>query len=265
MLQVSLKSRFMGQAWAYLRPLCGHDEAGVQGTSPLEATQFLNRLLVAATGASLPPNPTQDLAVSDCDRLFAALYLTYFGEQIESNLTCPSCGQAYEFRFALPQLIATLDAIHAEEVSGPDDAGIFTLSDGRRFRLPTAGDRERVMGLPPEKALPLLLESCVVEGNPQDDPDAWQAAMDEVSASLDVDLDAPCAHCGAQQTVQFDIQTFVLRSLAFEKRFLTREIHRIAMAYGWGFNEILSLPREDRRTFVRLIEAERGAPRRSSR
>jgi hypothetical protein len=34
------------------------------------------------------------------------------------------------------------------------------------------------------------------------------------------------------------------------------------MAYGWGHEEILSLTREDRRTFVQLIEADHAARRR---
>jgi hypothetical protein len=257
MLQIQLKSRFMGQPWAYLRPLCGHDEACVSGTSPLEATQFLNRLLVNAAGSNVSPDQVKGLTIGDCDRIFAALYLTYFGEQIESNLTCQICGESYEFRFALPQLLATLDALEAEQVSGPDEAGVYTLPDGRRFRLPTAGDRETVIGLDSARAMQVLLKSCVVEGDPFQDAEMLQTAMEAVGAGLDVDLDAPCAHCGAPQTVQFDMQTFLLRALAFEKRYLTREVHRIASTYGWGFKEILALPREDRRTFVRLIEADR--------
>jgi hypothetical protein len=36
----------------------------------------------------------------------------------------------------------------------------------------------------------------------------------------------------------------------------------IAVAYGWGYGEILSLTREDRRDFVSLIQAESEARRR---
>jgi hypothetical protein len=55
---------------------------------------------------------------------------------------------------------------------------------------------------------------------------------------------------------------YLLRALAYEKQFLIHEVHRIALAYGWGYDEILSLTREDRRGFVRLIETDFAARRR---
>jgi hypothetical protein len=86
--------------------------------------------------------------------------------------------------------------------------------------------------------------------------------MDGVGPVLDLDLEATCPKCGALQSVRFDIQTYLLRALAYEKRFLIHEVHRIAMAYGWGHEEILSLTREDRRAFVRLIEVDQAGRRR---
>jgi hypothetical protein len=136
------------------------------------------------------------------------------------------------------------------------------LPDGRRFRLPTAGDQRSVLGLGAENAAAALLERCVVEGDPREDPALLQTAMDEVGAVLDLHLEAACPKCGALQGVRFDIQTYLLRALAYERRFLNHEVHRIAMAYGWGHEEILNLTREDRRAFVRLIEADQAGRRR---
>jgi hypothetical protein len=262
MLQVQLKPGLKGGRWVYLRPLCGHDEAWVNGVGLLTATQFLDRLLVAAPGTTLGPGKSSELAVCDCDRLFAALYLNYFGEQVESTVTCQDCSQSFEFQFVLPELMDSLDKVATTKATGPDDEGIYTLLDGRRFRLPTVGDRDSIIGLDLETAMAILLKRCVVEGDPMVDPESLQVAMDEVGAVLDLDLEAPCPHCGTSQMVQFDIQSYVLRALAFEQRFLSREVHRIAVTYGWSYQEILDLPREARRTFVRLIEADRSGQRR---
>ncbi|HEV8486721.1 MAG TPA: hypothetical protein VGV87_24460, partial [Blastocatellia bacterium] len=76
---------------------------------------------------------------------------------------------------------------------------------------------------------------------------------------LDLDLDAVCPHCGARQTVRFDIQSYLFRALGYERQFLNHEVHCIARSYGWSYEEILSLSREDRRTFVGLIQSDRQA------
>lgn len=262
MLQVPLRPGLQGGKWASMRSLCGHDEAFFNGTSPAEVVAFLDRLLVEAPGTTVAPGRAKELAVCDCDRLFAAIYLNYFGERIEGTSLCWDCNEPFESSFSLRELMASLEDGAAGKATGPDEEGIYTLSNGRRFRLPTAGDQHAVMGLESEKAAAALLERCVMEGDPMGDPDLLQAAMDEVGALLDFDLEATCPQCGVSQPVRFDIQSYVLRALAFEKRFLNREVHRIAMTYGWGHDEILDLTREDRRTFVRLIEAEQAARRR---
>ena len=261
MLQVHLSSGLRGGMWACLRPLRGHDEAAVNGTGSVEAIAFLDQLLVEAPGTTVGPGEASELAVCDCDRLFAAIYLNYFGERIESAVTCRDCSEPFELSFSLLDLMASLEDGSGAKATGPDAEGIYMLPNGRRFRLPTAGDQRSVLGLEAEKAAAALLERCVVEGDPREDPALLQAAMDEVGAVLDLDLDATCPECGASQTVRFDIQAYTLRALAYEKRLLNHEVHRIAMAYGWGHEEILNLTREDRRMFARLILGDH-APRR---
>jgi hypothetical protein len=67
--------------------------------------------------------------------------------------------------------------------------------------------------------------------------------------------------CGTEQSVHFDIVSFFHAMLARERSLLLREVHRIATAYHWGYQEILRLPRSQRRAFVTLLEAERGRVR----
>jgi hypothetical protein len=262
MFQVQLNPGIKGGKWACLQPLCGHDEAFIDGTGSVEAIAFLDRLLVEVPGTTVGPGKAKEIAVCDCDRLYMALYLSYFGEQIEGTVTCWDCHQSFELSLSLRDLMANLEAGAGENAPGPDEDGLYTLSDGRRFRLPTAGDQQSVAGLEPQEAVAALLERCVVEGDSRADPDLLHAAMDRVGAVLDPELNAPCPACGVSQTVRFDIQTYLLRTLAYEKRFLNHEVHRIAMAYGWGYGEILGLTREDRRTFGRLIEADQAVRRR---
>ncbi len=263
MLLVQLSPGLRGGKWARLRPLCGHDETFVGDVNSVDGVALLDRLLVETPGTTVGPGSARHLAVCDCDRLFAAIYLKYFGEQVEGRVTCRDCREPLEVRFSLRELLTKLEPGAGQNAVGPDEAGLYTLSDGRRFRLPTAGDQLSVLGLEADEGTAALLERCVVAGDPADNPKLLQTAMDEAGPVLDLDLDAACPSCGASEIVRFDIQTHLLHMLVHEKRFLVREIHLIGMAYGWGYGEILNLTREDRRAFVGLIQAEREARRRA--
>jgi hypothetical protein len=150
MLQIQLSPGLPGGRWAYLRPLCGHDEVWINDASRIEAVAFLDRLLVEAPGTTVGSGKAEALAICDCDRLYAALYLSYFGEQIEGIATCRECGEPFEISLSLPELMADLEAGAAVNATRPDEAGIYTLLDNRQFRLPTAGDQQSVTGLQPE-------------------------------------------------------------------------------------------------------------------
>lgn len=255
MLQIQLNPGLHGGKWAYLRPLCGHDEASVSGTSAVEATAFLDQLLVEAPGTTVGPGNASELAVCDCDRLFAAIYKKYFGERIESTPTCLDCNKPFELSLSLQELTEKTENGTDSKAEGPDDKGIYQLPDGRRFRLPTAGDLHSVNGLEAAQAETTLLERCVVDGDPANNPELLQAAMMEVGATVDFDLDVICPECNSSQAVRFNIQDYLMRALGYEKQFLHHEVHHIASAYGWGYEEILNLTRDERRAYAGLIGA----------
>jgi len=263
MLNVALNPGLPGGRWAQLRPLCGHDESSIKDARSVDLIAFLDRLLTSTPGTTVGPGKATDLAMCDCDRLCASIYLDNFGENIDGRFSCTECREPFDLSFSLPGLIADLENNRQSPASGPDSDGVFTLADGCRFRLPTAGDQRRLAGLAPDDAVAGLIRRCTVEGEPAEDSLMLQTAMDQVGPLLDLDLDATCPRCGMQQTVRFDIQSYLFRSLAYERQFLNYEVHCIAMAYGWGHQEILSLTREDRRTFVRLIQSARAARRRA--
>jgi len=259
MFSVQLSPGLRGGKWARLGPLRGHDETFVGNGSVVDGIALLDRLLVETPGTTVGPGRARDLAVCDADRLFAAIYLKYVGELVEGAVSCRNCREPFQVSFSLRNLLRNLDARAGHNIVGPDEDGIYTLSDGRRFRLPTVSDQQSVRGLQTDAAAGALLERCMVAGDPGDSPSLLQKAMDAVGPVLDLELDAACPRCGASESVRFDMQAYLLRTLAHEKRFLLREIHLIAVTYGWGYGEILSLTREDRQAFVSLIQAEREA------
>jgi hypothetical protein len=263
MLLVQLSPGLRGGKWARLRPVCGHDETLICDADSDDGIALLDRLLMEAPGTTVGPGKARNLAVCDTDRLYAAIYLKYFGDLVEGAVSCRDCGEPFEVSFSLRNLLVNLEVGAGRNVGGPDEDGIYTLSDGRRFRLPTASDLQSVLGLETAAAAGALLDRCMIAGDAMANQPLLQNAMDEVGPVLDIDLDAACPKCGASESVRFDMQAHLLRVLAYEKRFLVREIHLIAVTYGWGYEEILSLTREDRRAFVGLIQAEREARRRA--
>lgn len=261
MIEVPLNPGLPDGDWACLRPLAGHDEMVIDGAGIASVTQLLDRLLVQVPGTSVRPGKAWDLAICDRDRLLASVYRRCFGDRIDGTSLCRRCGERFDLGFSLAALIDSHAPNGKVEVEGPDREGVFSLENGCRFRLPNSHDQRKVQDLEPQSAVTALLEACVVEATQKPDPDRLQAAMEQVGPVLAEDLEASCPNCGAEQRVPFDIQSFLLQALAREKPFLTREVHRIAMAYRWSLDEILGLSREERRTYVRHIEADAGSPR----
>lgn len=277
MLQVRLHPGLPGGRWACIRPLHGHDEQLV-GTGATAATALLDRLLVEQPGTTVGPGRACELAICDRDRLLAAVYAATFGDRVESEIPCEQCDEGAEIRFSLSALVASLEADDDARAEvgvrhGPDPDGVYQLDDGIRFRLPTGVDQRAVLGQPPAQARVALLRRCLLtderDGRTASDVDEStlarvEAAMERVGATVDHSFSVACQECGAEREVRFDIQHFLLRALDHERRYLVREIHYLAATYGWSLEQILGLSRDDRRAFVRLIVADRGARRQRS-
>lgn len=256
--------------WACLREISGREETAVAGTGTVDAIQLVDGVLVAVHNGELEPGRAAQLTAADRDRLLAAIYTAAFGARVAGTLCCRRCGELFDIDFSLEELTAHLWENDREPASkGLDEPleplpdGLYALPDGTRFRLPTGEDECAVLGLPPVQARQALLTRCLTDGSTHLEPEdelsqAVQAAMTSLAPTLDLELDAACSECGELQPVHFDIQHYLLTSLLQERSQLAQEIHRLASAYGWSLNEILSLPRSRRRSLVDLIEAERS-------
>lgn len=234
--------RFAGERRvARLRELTGREEFAVSGASTAHAIELLASLVEDVAAA--------DLVAADRDRLLAAVYERAFGDRIESTLRCARCHEPFDLHFSLRQLIASVDD---RTDPGPWKAagdGRFEAPDGRAIRLPTGRDELAVAGLAPEDVEAFLRSRA--EGSEDE--------LEAVAPLLDLELVARCAECHHVHTIQFDIQSYLLAAIVAERRRLLGEINRIAVAYGWSLDQILSLSRADRRFLVELIENEHSA------
>ena len=117
----------------------------------------------------------------------------------------------------------------------------------------------------PASALRLRLQCCwndawsMEQGRPTKSRNRWRRwGRRSTSISMRFVPTVP-----RRQPVRFDMRSFLYGALSHEKQFLLYEVHRIALAYRWSHDEILSLSRNDRRSLVRLIESERATRRRT--
>lgn len=245
---------------ARLREMTGHDEEAVDDSSTRSAIDLLDRLLTEAEGCIVGPGSAGNLTAADRDRLLAAIYRRAFGDRIVSTIACKSCATLFDISFSLTDLVSTLEksCVSAEQLSD----GRWKLHDGNTVRLPTGHDECDVATLPATEAARSLYERCVGQGQETMQIDRLGTVLEQLAPVMDLELDAKCPECSRHELVRFNMQTFLLQALRQERRQLRMDVHRLALAYGWSRDAILSLKRGDRRAHVSLVETERSTRRR---
>ena len=241
--------------WACFREICGNDLLKINRAGTLDAIQLVDNLLVERPEADIRPGMAASIATADRDELLSAIYRTTFGNRIESTIDCQACEEAFDLNFE----VSTLHEFIKKKVAQPDlnkeDDGAFRLRGGPRFRLPNGEDERLLFGLPRGQAGQLLLERCLLDEDAQDNAADIQAVMRQIAPIFETDLQANCPECNHQQDIRFDIQSYLLNALLLEKVELPREVHCLAVNYGWSHQEILDLPRSLRQRYVSLIMA----------
>jgi hypothetical protein len=236
---------------AWLRAPTGGDELSAErGVDAL-----LDRCLVDRGERTVAPGMARRLPLPDRDRLLLALQRMLFGDQVDGDARCSRCGESFSLRFSLASLAGAHVPRRPRGVHGPDTRGLYRLDD-ITFRLPSSEDLDAIAMLDEDRRAVALLHTIVVSGDVAGREAEVEDAMAALGPTLDVDLAATCPHCASEQRPRFSIAAFLERQLASERRFVLREVHRLARAYGWSYEAILSIPRDDRHDFVALVEGE---------
>lgn len=230
-----------------IRELQGKDELTVTGTGTMSALDLINGLL-AGNGKA------EDIATADRDCMLAVIYRATYGPKVESIVTCRFCDTKIDLNFSIDDLQKHVQENQTEPVAEALEDGTYRLPSGCRFRLPTGEDELAVANFPAEKAAAMLLERCLIEGDPARDGEQVQEAMAKVAPVLQMEMTALCPECGKEQQLRFDIQSFLLSRLKNERKQTSWEVHRLAFAYKWSHQEILDLPRSLRRLYVGFLE-----------
>lgn len=199
--------------------------------------------LVAAACPEAAFSELAQLPIGERDARLLTLREWIFGPRLAGLSACPDCGERVELDFAVEQI--RVDRVMERE---------FTLSTAGyelQARVPNSDDLTAVASRRE------LLERCVVSTSPAAYlPDDLLAALEtrlaEADPQANVQLSLECPACQKSWLALFDIVAFFWREIDVWARRVLREVHALAMAYGWSEAEILALSPARRQIYLEM-------------
>jgi len=237
----------------------------------------LDRALLAL-GAAMPETPYERLAdwpLGRRNRSLAELRSRSFGSHFQGWIACASCGEKLEFELDSRVIV---DAGREADESAHGDAGETIIVNQQAFRLPTSRDLALAVHESDARLAAIrIVESCRValphaadlpasrEAFGVSDPAAenWSDdALDEIGERMAVAdplaetrLSLHCPHCECDWEETLDIGAFMWAEIEARARRLLREVHILAMAYGWTEAEVLALGENRRARYVEMVQS----------
>jgi hypothetical protein len=210
---------------------------------------------LALLAAACPGETLDDLAALPVGRRDARLMVLRewtFGPRIAGLASCPACGDRVEMSAGVADLLVPV------EEPPPARLEIRVGEHELALRLPDSRDLAALAGsgdLPSLRRR--LLRCCLLAGDSESLPDAVLAAaaekLAEADPQADVRLSLACPACGHIWLAAFDIVAFFWREIdAWALRTL-REIHTLALAYGWREPDVLALSPWRRRLYLQMV------------
>jgi len=167
-------------------------------------------------------------------------YRAHFGDRIRCHDRCPNCAADLGLDISAAALLQAHEA-------APASAGALLWENWRiRYRLPCVEDLQG-LAADPEAARRQVLGACLqsVEGPVDDLPTEVVERLEqrlEIEDPLAVaEMALECPDCLTRWLTGFDAcATFLAQVDAWARRTL-REVHQLAMRYGWSQRELLQM------------------------
>ncbi len=251
---------------AELKPITGNierllTEHSVSASSwPRFVTSVLTSMVANIGEQQCTSEIIDRLAVGDRQYLLLRVVASLHGDTLWVSVPCVACGEWFNLGIQRSKLPVKL--------AGSDYPFTVLEHEGKQLRLcvPTGADQHLILGLDENDAVNVLLQCCLlaVDGNPPS-PDyvatlngevisLIEDALDEIAPDVGTRLQTHCPECDAEQLVEID----PYGDVQWLSMYLNEEIHTIASHYHWNEADILALPRNQRRIYLRLIEKSQG-------
>jgi hypothetical protein len=215
-------------------------EAGSAQDPPRRAVT----LLAAARGGSTAEAAEFDIGTRDV--LLARLLGSLSGGQVPACADCPGCGVVLD-------VLVDVAAVAGLPVHEPGER-LSVLVDGAQvpFRLPTTADLIAQADCPPGRARATLLAACLgVEPEPETVA-AAEAAMEQAAPAGAIDLLVRCPDCDLDSLLPLDVPALLWAELEARACALLRDVHALAVSYGWTEADVLELSPRRRAMYLAL-------------
>lgn len=216
-------------------------------------------MLLSACSPAESQDELAHLSIGARDTRLLEIYARLFGPSLNAFAQCPACSEPLEYTLSTHELKAS--------TSSPAGPAPLTLDDGcisLRLRLPDSFDLRAVSACTePEDAAKMLTERCVVEATlggqpisladlPPDANEAISSALAAADPGAEMLLNLNCAVCSHAWQVTLDIERFLWSRISATAKRLLRDVHALALAYGWREPDILALSMVRRQTYVEM-------------
>lgn len=195
-----------------------------------------------------------------------------FGSQLNGVTVCPQCRQRIELAFNVSDI--RVEPTITDPIVPVDEVMTLTTEGYRvHFRLPNTVDLEALetsadVNQMREQLLHRCITPVVREGAERGDGeavdnltplpitlvDAIAKCMAEADAQADTRLALSCPDCNHEWFAMFDIANYLAGEIHSWAKYLLREVHGLARAYGWREADILTMTPRRRRAYLELLE-----------
>ncbi|HEY8021754.1 MAG TPA: phage baseplate protein [Thermoanaerobaculia bacterium] len=216
--------------------------------------------LLAAVLPDVAPERLTHLPLGQRDALLIRLRECTFGSQAKIFVQCPRCDARLEYPLDLRAYDAA-GALARRPAPGPLSALGFEI----RFRLPSGEDLVAMSRCPDvETARALLVSRCVLAAEragrpvpPEELPEAVLELLGREMEELDplayLPLAIDCPRCAHQWLALLEAGAFLWQEISVSAERLLRDVHALALAYGWSETEILGMSDARRKFYLSQI------------
>jgi hypothetical protein len=203
-------------------------------------------LLLAAASPEADGRVPEELSIGERDLAILYLRNATSGVRLHGEANCPHCAEHLEFNFDCADLAAQLSRPTSRH---------FTLG-GIRFRLPNSADLAAAASAgDAAEAGRRVLRRCCLDAEEHiewtdvllDDADRRIGELDEAA---DIRIALECAACSKVWNERLDIAAFFWDEIDLRARRLLDEVHQLALAYGWGEEQVFALSDARRRAYL---------------
>ena len=209
-----------------------------------------------------PQTPREDLerlSIGRRDALLLSMRELLFGSQFFGMTRCPQCRSTLEIGFSCSDVRTTAPNEPAETFSVNVDEYDFNC------RLPNSTDLLAVMyGRSIDSMSNALFERCVTDKRfrgadvslsdlPAEVIEAVAAEIAKHDPQADIRFDLVCPDCSHQWEAIFDVVSFAWHELSSWATRLIRQVHTLALAYGWRELDILSMSPARRQVYLEML------------